>query len=83
MASAGFDIGPEAASQQSARRHKTDAIEYRFIFSVCFVVLFGAIAIERLIPARWRSVSDGPGRASVFREVSAVAHRYTSIAFQG
>ena len=83
MVSLGLDTPTSRPPRAPARRHRTDAIEYRVIFSICFAVLLGVGVAERLLPRDWRFVSTDQGPASLLSEVTAAAHRTTAIAFQG
>ena len=65
------------------RRAKGNSPEYWLVFSACFVVFVAALAIEALMPMRWRKISEAIGARSFLARARAAAHRYTAIAFQG
>jgi hypothetical protein len=65
------------------RRAKGNSPEYWLVFSACFTVFLAALAIERLMPVRWRKISESIGARSFLAKARAAAHRYTAIAFQG
>jgi hypothetical protein len=86
-----MDLAMPAASNARAvpratttrRRAKGNSPEYALVFSACFVVFVAALAIEALLPQRWRKISDSIGARSFLARARAAAHRYTAIAFQG
>jgi hypothetical protein len=65
------------------RRAKSSSPEYALVFAACFIVFVAALAIEALLPRRWRKISDSIGARSFLARARAAAHRYTAIAFQG
>jgi hypothetical protein len=65
------------------RRAKGNSPEYALVFSACFIVFVAALAIEALLPQRWRKISESIGAPSFLSRARAAAHRYTAIAFQG
>jgi hypothetical protein len=71
------------AGTTTRRRAKGNSPEYWMVFSACFVVFVAALAIEALLPARWRALSQSIGAPSFIARARAAAHRYTAIAFQG
>ena len=75
------EITQRAAAQPERRRALP--LEYRLVFGVCFAVFLWAIAIERLVPRRFRTISDSDGSEPLLKEAAEAAHRCTSIAFQG
>jgi hypothetical protein len=73
-----------ARAQGGARRRpKGNSPEYLLVFSACFVVFVAVLALEALLPASWRKISDSIGARSFLTRARAAAHRYTAIAFQG
>jgi hypothetical protein len=88
---ADMDLSMPTASQQRTlarttkpkRRAKGNSPEYGLVFSACFVVFVTALAIEALMPVRWRKISESIGAPSLLARARAAAHRYTAIAFQG
>jgi hypothetical protein len=67
----------------SRKRQAMDSVAYRLIFSVCFIVFFWAMALERLVPQTWRTLSEVPTRKSLWMSAKEAAQICTSIAFQG
>ncbi len=67
----------------SRRRSKDASPEYWIVFAVCFMVFVAALICERLLPRRFRKISEQLGARNVLAEAQAAAHRYTAIAFQG
>jgi hypothetical protein len=88
---ADMDLSMPAASNARAlpraapprRRTKGNSPEYGLVFAACFVVFVTALAIEALMPVRWRKISETIGAPSLLARARAAAHRYTAIAFQG
>ena len=62
---------------------RSKPLEYRLVFGVCFIVFLWAIAIEHMMPRRWRQISGAGAQQSLLAEVKEAAHRCTGIAFQG
>ena len=75
------DIGARLPSAERTTRAKP--LEYRLVFGVCFIVFLWAIALEHMMPRRWRQISGAGAQQSLLAEVKEAAHRCTGIAFQG
>ena len=77
-----FD-GMNRRSAPARRTQVTDAVTYRIIFSVCFIVFLWSMAVELLAPKQWRTLSDVARGKSLWTSANDAAHRCASIAFQG
>ena len=83
MANVEFIQGSTLRDVPARKRQHTDAVAYALVFSVCFIVFFWAMAIERLVPSDWRHLSAGHAATSLWSSAKEAAHRCTAIAFQG
>lgn len=66
------------------RRDSTKSIEYRLIFSVCFLVFLVAGAVERLSPWSWLAQEHEAGpSSSIIAQAWGAACTCTAYAFMG
>ena len=83
MANVGFVDGMARRIPPARKKRVTEAATYKIVFSVCFTVFLWAMAIERLVPRQWRTLSDESSTTSLWRTAKDAAHSCTAIAFQG
>jgi len=61
-----------------------DAIDFRLIYIVSFIIFFASAALGRLMPWRWPARWSGSHRrSSIIREARAAANTFTPFAFMG
>jgi hypothetical protein len=60
-----------------------DAIQYRVIYTVCFVVFLAAAVIARVMPWNWpkRKHGDTARQQSIFNQAGVAASTCTTYAF--
>jgi hypothetical protein len=73
-----------AASRVAAKPKKSEAIEFRLIFTIAFAVFLFTSVIERALPHKWaQRAGEGEIRKSVFEQAREAAHISAAYAFMG
>jgi hypothetical protein len=73
-----------AAPRVAAKPKKSEAIEFRLIFSIAFAVFLFTSVIERALPHKWaQRAGEGEIRKSVFEQAREAAHISAAYAFMG
>jgi hypothetical protein len=72
------------SSSDSLKRLREEALEFRLLFALSFLVFLVVAIVERFLPRPWRSRLPGArGRRSIFGEAKAAANTFVPMAFMG
>jgi hypothetical protein len=73
-----------AAPRLASKPKKSDAIEFRLIYSIAFAVFLFTSVIERAMPHKWaQRPGESEVRKSVFEQAREAAHISAAYAFMG
>ncbi|MGE5267568.1 MAG: hypothetical protein ACM3L9_09415 [Deltaproteobacteria bacterium] len=73
-----------AAPRVPSKPKKSDAIEFRLIYSIAFAVFLLTSVIERAMPHKWaQRPGESEVRKSVFEQAREAAHISAAYAFMG
>jgi hypothetical protein len=73
-----------AAPRVTSKPKKSDAIEFRLIYSIAFAVFLLTSVIERAMPHKWaQRPGESEVRKSVFEQAREAAHISAAYAFMG